>query len=823
MNQPTSIHRCAQAATGALCLSFLLPISATSQESAPAVLESTVVEATPAPKPAPAPRRTPAPRPAAPAPAPAPVVIDDSINLVSPVATESFSATKLNTPLIKTPQSISVITREELDMRGARNVNDALSYSAGVLTERNGIDTRADDISVRGFNNNTLNSSNNYLDGLRMPTGGTFGASALDAFGFESVEVVKGPASVLFGQIAPGGLVNRTSKRPLDYSRNEIGVEYFNYGSNSNAGRITFDTTGPIGGTSDYYYDGGGKSGKGGKQLVEGRSPASYRFAGFYQDGGTQYDHIDLERIYLAPSVTFHLGEDTDLTLYSIYQRDTGGFGFQFLPTSITGLSLRPPLAALNPMSPNGLLDPHSFLGEPAFDQFDRTQFLVGYELDHRFNDVWSISHNFRYSRLETDYQAVIANFFAPNRGLSPNGRTVARRSTEGFSYTDAIQFDTRLVAEFSTGAADHTALLGFDYLKMDTEHERWDRRAVGVGPGRLPGIDAYNPAYSGATFLGIPFNSWADNGIIESEQIGLYAQDQIEIGNWIASLGGRYDWSDTFTSQVGNLPGPAGATTTKLNPPGVLQRSDTSAEAFTGRAGLLYLSESGLAPYASYATSFEPTSGTAFGGAPFDPTTGEQFEIGVKYEPKSFKGLFTASYFDLTQQNVLTPDPANPGFQVQTGEIAVDGFEFEARAQLAEGLYAIGALTFLDAEISKSNVAAERGKEWQNVPDYTASAWLDYTFPEGPLHGLGVGVGVRHVNERFGDNANLIDLPSYTLVDAAIRYDLGALSPDFEGAKLSLSATNLADELYVATATGPISSWYGSARVVTLKMTYEW
>ncbi len=795
---------------GAACLCVSLATSRLfSQETAPAAppsataaeLEQTVVESAPAPKPAPKPAPRPAPAPA-PAPEPAPLVIDDAINKIGPVPSDSFSGTKLNTPLIKTPQSISVVTREEMDLRGARNVNEALAYTAGVLSERNGIDTRADDIAIRGFNTSTLNSSNNYLDGLRLPTGGTFGAPALDAFGLESVEVVKGPASVLFGQISPGGLVNRSSKRPLDYSRNQLGFEYMNYGSTRDAGRITFDTTGPIGGTSDHYYDGGGKSGKGGKQLVEGRAPASYRLVGSYQNGGAQIDHTDLERIYLAPSVTFHLGEDTDLTLYAIYQRDEGGFGFQFIPSALTGLTPNP--AGLPPIAPQ------AFLGEPDFNQFDRTQFLVGYEFEHRFNDVWSLSHNFRYSRLDVDYQAVIANFFSPGVGIGPDGRTVARRTTEGFSYTDAIQFDTRLVAEFSTGAADHTAFLGLDYLKMDTSHERWDRRVVGVGPGTLPPIDAYNPVYSGVTFLGIPFNSWADDGIIESEQIGLYAQDQIEIGNWIASLGGRYDWSDAFTSQ-------------RVNPVNALQRSNTHAEAFTGRAGLLYLSESGLAPYASYATSFEPATGTTFGGTPFDPTTGQQFEFGVKYEPKRFNGLFTASYFDLTQQNILTPDPGNPGFQVQTGEIAVDGFEFEAKAELAEGLFAIGALTFLDAEITKSNTPGETGKQWQNVPDYTASAWLDYTFPEGPLRGLGVGVGVRHVSERFGNNTNTIAMPSYTLVDAALRYDLGALSPDFEGAKLSLSATNLADELYVATATGPISAWYGSARVVTLKMTYEW
>ncbi|HRQ90043.1 MAG TPA: TonB-dependent receptor plug domain-containing protein, partial [Bacteroidia bacterium] len=136
-----------------------------------------------------------------------------------PIARQSFAATKLDTPLIETSQSVSVITREEIDMRGARNVNEALAYTAGVFSEPSGIDLKKDDVSIRGFSASTWGNSN-YLDGLRMPLSMQFDASSLDVFGFESVEVVKGPSSVLFGQISPGGLVNRTSKRPLDYSRN---------------------------------------------------------------------------------------------------------------------------------------------------------------------------------------------------------------------------------------------------------------------------------------------------------------------------------------------------------------------------------------------------------------------------------------------------------------------------------------------------------------------------------------------------------------------------------------------------------------------------
>ncbi|HRQ90042.1 MAG TPA: TonB-dependent receptor, partial [Bacteroidia bacterium] len=356
--------------------------------------------------------------------------------------------------------------------------------------------------------------------------------------------------------------------------------------SGNEAGRITFDTTGPIGGTSSYYEGGG----KGGKQLVESSPAASYRFAGFYHEGGTQIDLVDHERIFLAPSVTFHLGEDTDLTVYATYQRDEGGDGSQLFPLGLTVLP-----------NPLGHIDNSVYLGEPDFNQFDRTQFNVGYEFDHRFDDVWSISHRFRYSHLDS------ATKFVNALWLNPDFRTARRIGNENDTDTDAIQFDTRLVAEFETGATEHTAFLGFDYLRQESRYNRL------VQLGGIPTIDAFNPVYSGtASFARLPYVLQILDGVNDTEQVGLYAQDQIAIGNWRASLGGRYDWSDQFTSGVRNR---------------VPESATTKAESFTGRAGLLYLFDSGIAPYTSYATSFEPVGGTDFFGAPFDPTTGQQFE----------------------------------------------------------------------------------------------------------------------------------------------------------------------------------------------------
>lgn len=673
------------------------------------------------------------------------------------VAKRSEAGTKTDTPILLTPQSISAVSRAEIEMRGARNVNEALAYSSGIIAEATGRDSRVDDVVIRGFSADTV-TNNNYLDGLRLVTGDMWTTPSLDVFGMERVEVLKGPSAVLYGQVAPGGLVNRVSKRPTDHSRGMIGFSY----DNLETSRAMFDFSGP----------------------VAGSDAVSYRIVGLYQDGGTEVDYTDLERMYLAPSVTFHLGSETDLTLYAIWQQDHGGATFQFLPATGT----------LYPTQ-YGVIERETFLGEPDFNTFDRTQVMVGYEFDHRFNEVWSMTHNLRYSHIDTFYESVVGG----RTGLLADNRTYTRRAVDGDGNAQNLTIDTRFRAEFSTGPVEHDVLLGFDYIHREREHLRRGARAA------VPNIDIFNPVYGGtSSWIGSMTAQLANDAT--GDQYGFYAQDQLVLGNWHLLLGGRYDLSEddnlnTITSA----------------------RSITDPEKFTGRAGLLYHFDSGVAPYLSYATSFEPLSGTDRLGSPFDPTTGEQFEIGVKYEPEGFDGLFTVALFDLTQENVLTRDAVDPLFQSQTGEVNIRGVEVEGRATVCEGLDFIGNMTFLDSEVTKDN-SGNLGNRVPTTPKFTASAWIDYTFQDGnPLQGLGIGAGVRHVGERYGDAANAFDIPSYTVFDAAIRYDLGKLSSSLEGTRVALNVSNLTDELYVATASHPISSHYGSGRIATLSLSHDW
>jgi iron complex outermembrane receptor protein len=667
------------------------------------------------------------------------------------VPTAAPSATKSAVPLLEESRSLSVIARAEIDQRGAQSVEQAVAYTPGVLTGVGGTDSRVDDVMIRGFEAGGF-TGNSYLDGLRLPNGGQWTTTQFDTFGLESVEVLKGPASVLFGQVAPGGLINLVSKRPTAETAGLASVQYGSFG------------------TWQYAADSRGAIDQDGQFL--------YRLSGLYRDGGSQVDHTDLERIFVAPAITWNISENTALTVLSSFQKDRGGSTYQFLPVTGTLYS-----------TPHGKIDRDAFIGEPDFNTFNRDQYAIGYELKHRINDIFSLQQNARYTKVDTVYEGVVAGRTPPNAAGN-----MSRRAVRGIGTAHNFALDTRLNGEFSTGPIEHSATLGVDYLRSSWNH---DRR----GTNSVPPINIFDPVYSGIT---APLLPQVSQDAME-HQTGIYLQDQIAWGKWRLSVGGRYDETD---SDLQNL---LTADTTYTN----------SSEA-SGHAGLLYLFDSGIAPYFSYATSFEPVSGTTASGVAFDPSEGRQYEIGLKYEPKSLPALFTLSAFELTQSNVLTQDPDAPTFQVQTGEVQIRGIELESKIALHQGLTLIGGASLLDSEITRDN-DGNQGNDFASVPDQTASLWLDYEFQSGPLEGLGLGSGVRYVSARRGDNANLYQLPSYTLLDAAIRYDLGNLHESMEGARISLSGSNLADRVYVAKAETVSSANYGAARMIQLNITYTW
>lgn len=684
--------------------------------------------------------------------------------------THTSGATKTDTPVAETAQSVSVIAREELDARGVQNLNEAMRYVAGVALESSGIDNRVDDFRIRGFDAGSW-SNNVTVDGMRAPQGSQWNRSMVDSWNLERVEVLKGPAAVMYGQVAPGGMVNQVSKTPQPDQEQLLRAGVDGHGQYSTA----FDL---------------GTGSQDERHLL--------RLVGLYRNGDTQIDHTEQGHGFLAPSYTFQLAERTRLTLLGLYQRDDGGSTYQFLPLDGT---LRP--------TAYGRMSNTTFIGEPGWNTYDRTIWTAGYLFEHAFSANWALSQSARLTHVDSLFRTVVTN-----GGLNADGRTQKRRATWGTGDSRGETVDTRLSGTFSTGAAEHTLLFGLDWQKAD-----WDgARGAMVNPAD---IDIFRPVHTG--YVPVTTSISYSGGI--NRQTGLYLQDQIALDNWRFTLGGRYDWTkdDTYSQSYTVASGAYGAR--------LPTRVDN--EAFTGNAGLLYVTDNGFTPYLSYAESFQPAGSNvnlSFDRTPFGPVTGKQWETGLKYQPAGVDGLLTLSAYDLRQQNILTNDPdpahntcgttATSQCQVQDGEGRVRGVELEGRITPLDGFSMIGALTWMDSEITRSN-NGYRGKQLAMVPDWTAALWADYTFQTGVLQGLSLATGVRYNGESYGDSANVYQIPSYTLWDAAIRYDLGQAGP--AATQLALNVSNLADKQFVSTCGGVSSCYFGTGRTVNATVRFAW
>ncbi len=660
------------------------------------------------------------------------------------VAKTSISATKTGTPLVETPQSISVITADQIRAQGAQTLGQALGYSAGVVSEPYGSDPRFDSPLVRGFDGRQVQ----FLNGLRLMR--TAGASAVDPYMLERIEVVRGPASVMFGQGNPGGLINMISKRPTFEKFGEIG---FQAGSYNTYGTF-FDVGGPV---------------------LDNDSLA-YRMTGLVRKAGTQTDYLDNDRYFIAPAFTWKPDEDTKLTILTSFQHDN--------PSSPSGL---PPSLTLN--ATNYSLPRDFYVGDPSFDDSDRNVVNLGYELEHRINETWTFRQNARYSNQNWDYTAL----GYATAGLAADGRTINRTATFQDELLNTFNIDNNLVAEFDTGPVEHKVLFGVDYRYFDNSAKTQFWSATP--------LDAFNPVYGGPIkLLRNSVNTHVDSRMT---QLGIYAQDELTYDNWRATFGLRQDWATTRGTSTNYVPATP-----------VARSLDQDDEELTGRAGIGYVFDNGIAPYVSYSTSFEPVAVSATAGV-LQPTTGKQLEAGVKYQPNGWDGYFAAAVYDLRQQNVpiSVALPGGGSTTEQIGEVQVKGLELEGVASLAQGLDLRAAYTYMEAEIVSGK---DDGNRPPNVPEHSASLWLDYTFQEGSaLHGFGLGGGVRYLGQRYGDTGNTYDLDGVTLVDAAVHYQK-------DGIKGILSVKNIADKKYVASCSS-FGCNYGDGRTYMSTLTFSW
>jgi iron complex outermembrane recepter protein len=660
-------------------------------------------------------------------------------------ATRSSVGTKTDTPIMETPQSVSVVTQDQLQARAVQSITEALRYVPGVYTSQGGAEPRFDLFTIRGFN---TTGDGTYRDGLRdLGNPNNFTLFRNNPYGVERIDVLRGPSSVLYGAGGPGGLINIISKKPTEQPFGEV------YGLLGSEKR------------REAGFDVGGALDKDGHYLA--------RLTGMIREGQAQVPYfsnfIPDDRYFIAPAFTWRPSEDTKLTILADVGHERTGNNFAMTIAKLSGgiVGVRPTTL---------------FLGDPSFNKFDQDQFRVGYQFEHRLNDAVTVRQNLRYGEVDVDYRYLT--------GFAPEGSTTATRFSRLVDErTSSFTADNHAQAKFATGPVSHTMLVGLDVQRFGL-----DARFNG---GAAPPLDLINPQYYVPVATPTAPITSTDQ---TAKQLGAYIQDQIKFNNWVVTAGTRYDWADLdSTDRIKS------------------ERTVRNDQAQSNKIGVVYLFDFGLAPYASYSESFLPNTGTDFFGGTFKPTTGQQYEAGARYTIPGSRVMVTFAAFDITQQNVLQPDPdlAHNGFSVQTGEIRSRGYEAELVANLAEGLNAVASYTRQDLEVTMSS-GVDLGKRPILTPSNLASAYLDYTIPTGRLTGLGFGGGVRYVGSTYMDNRNTALNDPYTLYDVGVHYKMA------NGVTAALNVTNLFDKEYATCSFVGGCNW-NAGRVVTGTMKYRW
>lgn len=406
-------------------------------------------------------------------------------------ARRGSSATKTDTPLIETPQAITVITRDRMEAQGAQTLRETTNYTAGVVSSY--FDSRVDSFKARG------GDVTQYLDGM-LRSYGTYNSTRPDPYTLERVELLRGPSSVLYGQGGIGGVLNLVSKRPQAETQREVQLQLGNYRRK----QVGVDFTGPLDTDGQWLY----------RLLAIGR------------DSGTQVDHVPDDRLVVAPSLTWRPSADTSLTLQLLHQKDRSGSLIGFFPWQGT---LLPSLY--------GRIATSTFTGEPGFDAYNTEQTSLGYLFSHRINDTWTVRQNLRATHSAVDYRTAYTSFTANRRTgrparpvFNPDQRTIERDLVTQFNTGDMFLIDNQAEARVRTGPVEHTVLVGTDYQRNKTSQAN--------GRGSAGALDVYAPRYGNY----LPPTREDRLPDVRQRQLGFYLQDQLNYGRWVGVLGLRHD-----------------------------------------------------------------------------------------------------------------------------------------------------------------------------------------------------------------------------------------------------------------------------------------
>lgn len=723
------------------------------------------------------------------------------------------SAMKMDLSVLDTPFTVASYSETFVKSLETTSVSDLYNYMTGVKKAGN----TGYDITLRGFKSGGDDRNAIMVDGLPGLTG-RFGSPP--TIGVERVEIVKGPMSMLYGAIQPGGFVNMISKKPQDTASTEVqlrGSTFWGGGRDifdKNSGNIAFDSTGSLN--------------EGGTLL--------YRVVAEYNDRKGFRDFSFNRGPYIAPSLTWKLGEDTSLTVLGEYRKTRESFDTQLvaprndlsLLADITTRYQEPTDFRVEEGLAATALFTHDFGGGIKLNLSYRH---VDYDSDQKEFSVVAASGN--GAREMTTAAAITA----AGSQYRVERRARHLQTSRKYDYVDA-----NITAKFETGSLEHKLLVGFNggkdvvnenrlkFFNTNTRSATTGQCRAATGNTNTPtclDIDAYNPVYGVVpAFDSLPATNPAldsqasglTNRFVNSSNYGFFFSDLVTLTDQLKVFFGGRNFGETQKIEAD-----------RRNAPGVIAEKKAT-KTFLPSAGVLLQPTKNVTVYASYSQSFVPVDASArdiTGANPFSPVEGTQYETGIKAE-NLINGTFGASvsYFNITQKGILNTFtggtcPATVGTcSEQVGEAQSQGIEVEANLTPLKGWQIIAGYAYIDAKITKSLNAYQVGAELANTARHSANLWTRYDW----ANGLGVGLGVTYTGKRAGrlppsaTDSNVLVLGAYTVVDAGVYYTAN------EHLSFNLKAGNIFNKKYLESAgfTPQIQLAPGAPRNVTLSARFK-
>lgn len=670
-------------------------------------------------------------------------------------------------------QTAAETTLREVQVRSDQEKETATGPVIGYRAKRASTATKTDTllsetpqaVTVITSQQITDQGANNLQDALGYAAGVRSDAYGLDSR-TDSVRVRgASPDNYLDGlREAYGYYTSRTRADPYTLERLEVlrGPSGMLFGAGTAAGVINMVSKRPQTETQREVGVQFGSNGR--KQLqLDLTGPLTedgewlYRLVALKRSSNTQVDFVPDDRSLIAPSLTWRPNAATSLTLQALWQKDKSGSTSQFFPWEGTLLP-----------NPNGQLPTNRFIGEPG-DYYDSERKSIGWLFEHKFNDTWTVRQNFRHATNENDNRYHYGDFFTSpgSWGSDPvTKRRLGRINDSSLTRNRITALDNHAEGHFTTGALKHTLLVGADFARHS--ENTWAGATVSD-------IDAYAPIYGN---LLIPVRA-ALPGTTQ-RQTGLYLQDQMKLDNWIVTTGLRHDKSVS----------------------GAEGRPDEETSATTRRLGLMYAHPSGWSPYVSYSESFTPQA--AIKGQLFTPLRGEQWELGLKYEPAGRALAYSAALYDLREKNQIA-SPL-PNVYTQVGATRTKGLELEVKGSVTSNLELVAHYNYTELD-----------KQLEGLPQHQASAWARYRFSIAGMNGFSAGAGVRWMGafrDQQGGGSGP-EIPAAALLDLMFAYDTANW-------RYAVNINNATDKTYFSTCLARGDCWYGARRTVVASATYR-